>query len=284
MRKQALYYAMPIFKLVLFAICLAVCVLPVGALQLIPAIGNLDDTYATVLTEPLLIISVFGAMFLMTKMYAPHTMYAFFLSKKNLMKELLSGTLLGVTILLVCGGLLFLQGFVSFSLGKISVAFFLFYILYFLVVAVFEEMFSRTYQLYVLAETYPITIAVIGNGLLFGIVHGLNPGFSWLAMLNITLAGILFSLFTLYYRSINWAIGIHLGWNFTQGILLGYNVSGTDTPGVLVAKPIGAHYLSGGEFGVEGSLSCTVVLGLLIIFLAVKYSIKPLKKEMIKEE
>lgn len=281
MHKGLLFYVMPIVKLVLFIIALLVCALPVGALQFIPAIEGLDDSYATIVSESLLLISIFGALFIMTKMYQPATIDSFFIPKKRILKELLSGTLVGVLMLGCCGGLLLAQGAVTFTLGKISVFFFILYLLHFLVVAVFEESLFRTYPLFVLAETYPIWIAVLINGLLFGLLHGLNPGFTWLAMMNITLAGILFSLFTLYYKSISWVIGIHLGWNFTQGILLGYKVSGTATPRVLIAKPIGANHLSGGEFGIEGSLTCTIVLTIMIIYLALKFKIKPLREEII---
>ncbi len=274
---------MPLVKLILFIISLIVFALPVGAIKSIPAIKNLDDRYATIVTEPLLMISIFGALFLMTKMFAPTTISSFFLSKKHILKELLQGSLLGIGLLMLCGGILLLQGYVIFSLGKISIAFFFFYVLYFLIVAVFEELLFRTYPLFVVAEAYPAAFAVLINGLLFGLLHSLNPGFTVVAMINITLAGILFSWFTLYYRSINWAIGIHLGWNFAQGILLGYKVSGTNTPGVLIAKPIGANYVSGGEFGIEGSLTCTVILTLIIIYLAVKFKIEPLKEEIIAE-
>ncbi len=284
MLKQVLYYGKPFFKLIVFAICVLVCALPVGLLQFIPSIENLEDKYATVLTEPLLMISVLGAMFMMTKMYTPHTIYAFFLSKKHVLKHVLSGILLGIIILGLCVGILFLFGNVSFTIGKISFALFLYYILYFLVVAVFEELFSRTYQLFVFVETYPIAIAVLVNGLIFGLLHSLNPGFTALAMINVSLAGIVFSLFTLYHRSINWAIGIHLGWNFAQGILFGYKVSGTDTPGILSAKPVGIYYLSGGEFGIEGSLICTLVLATVIIYLALKYKISPIKEELKVED
>ena len=59
MLKQVLYYGKPFFKLIVFAICVLVCALPVGLLKLIPSIENLEDKYATVLTEPLLMISIF---------------------------------------------------------------------------------------------------------------------------------------------------------------------------------------------------------------------------------
>lgn len=271
MRKALLYYIMPIIKLVEFVICIIVCALPVGLFQLIPAIHNLNNKYATVIIGSLLMISVFGALVMMTKIHKPSAITRFFLSRKDALKGFLKGTVFGIVIITICAVVLMQTGYVTLSVGKISIALFLYYILYFLVVAMFEELFSRTYLLFIFAESYPIAFAVLINGLLFGLLHAFNPNFTWLAMINISLAGILFSMFTLYHRSINWAIGIHLGWNFAQGILFGYKVSGTDTPSVLVAKPIGAYYLSGGEFGIEGSLICTIVLFIIIIYFALTH-------------
>jgi len=280
MRKQLLYFAMPILKFMVFVICLAICVLPVGLFELIPAVKNLDDKYHTVVTEPLLMVSVLGALKMMNLMDQPSTLKSFFITKKNVFKDVLKGTMFGIVVLSICVILMLLTGHVTFSIGKISIALFFYYILYFLVVALFEELLGRTYPLFVFAERYPIALAVLINGLLFGLMHALNPGFTVFAMINIALAGVLFSMFTLYYGSINWAIGIHLGWNFAQGILFGYKVSGTDTPGVLIAQPKGIYYLSGGQFGVEGSLICTFVLAVAILCLLLKYKIEPIKESI----
>lgn len=283
MRSQLLYYSMPIVKLAVFVICLLVFALPVGLLQLIPSIENLDNAYAVIVSESLLLLSIYGALFMMTKMYKPSTISSFFIPQKRILKELFGGALLGGLIIGFCAVLLLMQGYVSFLPSKIGIAFFLLYIVHFLVVALFEEALFRTYPLFVFAESYPIVISVLINGLLFGLLHILNPGFTGLAMINITLAGILFSLFTLYYQSISWAIGIHLGWNFTQGILLGYKVSGSNTPSLLTAKPIGENYLSGGSFGMEGSLTCTLLLFAIIIFFAIKFKIPSFKEKILEE-
>jgi membrane protease YdiL (CAAX protease family) len=95
---------------------------------------------------------------------------------------------------------------------------------------------------------------------LFALAHVGNPNFTALGLLNITLAGTLFCIYTLQKKNVSWAIGIHFGWNFTQGILLGYNVSGNEMPGAVKAMPLGSPYLSGGTFGIEGSIFCTVLL------------------------
>ena len=265
---------MPVFKLIVFIVCLILCALPVGFLQQVPIVKNLQDQYATVVIESLLIISIFAALWIISRLYKPAAFNNFFLKVDGMLKGIIKGGVIGVGCIAVCVGLIALTGGVSFSVGKISLVFLLYYILYFLVIAVFEELLFRSYPLFVLAETYPIWLAVGINGLLFGLVHAANPGFTWLGMLNISLAGMLFSLFTIHYKSISWAIGIHLGWNFAQGILFGYKVSGTDTPGLLIAKPTGIYYLSGGTFGVEGSIICTLVLTAIIIYVSRNYNIK----------
>lgn len=276
-------YLMPFFKLIVFIVCLMLCALPVGIFQLIPFVKNLKDPYATVVIDSLLSMSVFGAIWMIARMFKPSAFRSFFLERKDMLISIIKGGIFGVICLAVCVALIALIGNVSFSFGKISLAIFLYYIIYFLVVAIFEELLFRTYPLFVFAETYPVWIAVSINGLLFGLIHFSNPGFTWIAMLNISLAGVLFSMFTIYYRSISWAIGIHLGWNFAQGVLFGYKVSGTDAPGLLVAKPTGIYYLSGGTFGVEGSIICTLVLTTIIICLATNYKIKPIKTELTQE-
>ena len=60
-------------------------------------------------------------------------------------------------------------------------------------------------------------------------------------------------------RSLWWVIGVHWGWNLTEGAVLGVRVSGIDTPGLLHSVPIGPAWLSGGEFGIEASVVTTLV-------------------------
>ncbi len=269
------YYVTPIGKLIVFVVCILAFALPISLVQQVSFVKGLNTENATLLLEVLLIFSIFGALFLLTKLYKPLTFRQFFILKKDALSGFLKGTLLGIAIMGICVGLLALMGYVSFTVGKIGVGFFFFYIAYFFVVALFEELLFRTYPLFVFAETYPVTLTIIINGLLFGLVHLLNPGFTWLAMLNVSLAGILFSMFTLYYRNLSWAVGIHLGWNYAQGIIFGFNVSGTNTPSFLSTRPIAEGYLSGGEFGVEGSVICTIILLLIIGSFMMKFKMNP---------
>ncbi|MES2446645.1 MAG: type II CAAX endopeptidase family protein [Bacteroidota bacterium] len=278
---------MPLLKIILFIFFIFICLLPFGLIAQMEFITiPKDSILSDLVLEGALVIVVISALLMMFQTFPNINFKDVFVEKEHALSGFLKGTGIGLILILIAGAILFLLGFVDFSLGKISVAVFLGYLLFFLLVSVFEELMFRTIPLFVFAERYHFLFAIIINGLLFGFVHMSNPGFTWLAMLNITLAGALFSIFTLLKKNISWAIGIHFSWNFAQGTLLGYKVSGTNSPGLLTAKPVGAEYLSGGTFGIEGSIFCSTLLILLIIWLLVKNKFEPImpKENLIVEE
>ena len=139
----------------------------------------------------------------------------------------------------------------------------------FLLVALREELLFRGYAFQRLleeAETWP---ALGLMSLYFAYAHWGNPGMTGLirygASLNIALAGVLLGLCYLKTRSLAMPIGLHLGWNWTQGSLLGFGVSGSQ-PGSLLApvfhdRPL---WLTGGSFGLEASLPCAILCSLAI--------------------
>ncbi|WP_169305063.1 CPBP family intramembrane glutamic endopeptidase [Pedobacter cryotolerans] len=278
---------MPLLKIILFIFFIFICLLPFGLIAQMEFITiPKDSILSDLVLEGALVIVVISALLMMFQTFPTINFKDVFVEKEHALSGFLKGTGIGLILILIAGAILFLLGFVDFSLGKISVAVFLGYLLFFLLVSVFEELMFRTIPLFVFAERYHFLFAIIINGLLFGFVHMSNPGFTWLAMLNITLAGALFSIFTLLKKNISWAIGIHFSWNFAQGTLLGYKVSGTNSPGLLTAKPVGDEYLSGGTFGIEGSIFCSILLILLIIWLLVKNKFEPImpKENLIVEE
>ncbi|TKB98360.1 CPBP family intramembrane metalloprotease [Pedobacter cryotolerans] len=287
MGERILHNIMPLLKIILFIFFIFICLLPFGLIAQMEFITiPKDSILSDLVLEGALVIVVISALLMMFQTFPTINFKDVFVEKEHALSGFLKGTGIGLILILIAGAILFLLGFVDFSLGKISVAVFLGYLLFFLLVSVFEELMFRTIPLFVFAERYHFLFAIIINGLLFGFVHMSNPGFTWLAMLNITLAGALFSIFTLLKKNISWAIGIHFSWNFAQGTLLGYKVSGTNSPGLLTAKPVGDEYLSGGTFGIEGSIFCSILLILLIIWLLVKNKFEPImpKENLIVEE
>lgn len=285
MTEKILYYLHPVFRLILFVVFIFLCVLPLGIISLFNFFSlPKDSLIADMIYLAGLVVAVLGALLMAFKTFPTLDFRSVFVTKENALSGFLKGSLIGFLMIGLCGGVLWLNGNVVFAVGKISLILFLGYFLYFILVGLFEELMFRTLPLFIFAERYPIILAILLNGILFGAMHIANPGFTWLAMLNITLAGILFAIYTLQKRNLSWAVGIHFGWNFAQGILLGYKVSGTDAPGLLTAKPIGNGYWSGGIFGIEGSFVCTIVLLVLIVYLMVRYPIAPVEEAAFETE
>ncbi len=285
MLKKVLHYLMPLIKVLLFAVFIYLCGIPFSLIynfNLIP--DTIDPFLLTLIDQTVAVLVVFGGLLMVFRIFSNYSFESITLVKKSVLPAFAKGTLIGFATILVCGGLAMIFGNVIFTFGKFSLFLFVGYFVLYVLVAIFEEVLFRTFPLIVLAERYRVLTAILVSSVLFGLAHLANPGFTWLAMLNITLAGILFSLYVLQKRNVYWAIGIHFGWNFTQGILLGYKVSGTDANGILSAKPIGNVYLSGGNFGIESSIYCTMVMLILIVYCLVKYKIEPVKENVFEEE
>jgi len=74
-------------------------------------------------------------------------------------------------------------------------------------------------------------------------------------------------------RNLWLAMGLHAGWNFTQGEIFDVPVSGIDEHGLVQARLSGPELLSGGQFGLEASLICltiATVTGIALVVWAVR--------------
>lgn len=101
------------------------------------------------------------------------------------------------------------------------------------------------------------------SALFFGAAHAGNPGASiWSSVAIAVEAGLLIALVFQYTRSLFPCIGLHAGWNISQGLLWGIPVSGTQAGGLLISSRSGPQWLSGGDFGAEASLPA-IAIGLL---------------------
>ncbi len=144
----------------------------------------------------------------------------------------------------------------------------------YLAVAVGEELLFRGYLFQRLIKGTGSWISLLLMSLWFAYAHWDNPGMVgsvkvW-ATLNIFLAGLLLGLAYLKTRRLALPMGIHLGWNWAQGSLLGFGVSGTmDTRGwvnpVFEGRP---EWLTGGAVGLVASLPCAIFCGVAILGLA----------------
>lgn len=123
-----------------------------------------------------------------------------------------------------------------------------------------EELIVRGILFRNLEEMLGSWLALAVTALLFGFAHLANPNATLIGALAIALeAGILLGAAYMATRRLWLAIGIHLAWNFVQGGIFGVAVSGVASGGILHGELRGPTLLTGGDFGVEGSLVAVMV-------------------------
>ncbi|HET7620613.1 MAG TPA: type II CAAX endopeptidase family protein [Gemmatimonadaceae bacterium] len=123
-----------------------------------------------------------------------------------------------------------------------------------------EELIVRGILFRNLEEMLGSWLALGITALLFGLAHLANPNATLIGAIAIALeAGILLGAAYMATRRLWLAIGIHFAWNFTQGGIFGVAVSGVASNGLLRGELRGPSLLTGGAFGVEGSVVAVVV-------------------------
>lgn len=184
------------------------------------------------------------------------------MSLKGRGKDLLAG--LGVAVLLyaVGFGTSLLMGIVEIASVQWVPRDLLGTLLFFLLVAVTEEVMLRGFVLgRMLSAGMNRFVALFLSSALFSAMHLFNPNFALLPFVNILLAGCLLGASFLYTRNLCFPVVLHWFWNWLQGPVLGYEVSGMDSGETLLTLRLtGSDLLTGGSFGFEGSLLCTVLL------------------------
>jgi len=122
--------------------------------------------------------------------------------------------------------------------------------------AVTEELLFRGVLFRIVEERIGTWWSLGLTGLLFGLVHLLNPHASlWGAIAIAVEAGGMLGAAYAATRTLWLPIGLHFAWNFAEGGIFGTGISGTDGPrGLLDGVTSGPAVLSGGEFGPEASL------------------------------
>lgn len=183
-------------------------------------------------------------------------------------QEAVTGFCLGVALLGAGTLVLFATGHLEWNDAQFKAGDFFTGLVLMVLIAFTEEMVFRGYILNNLMESMNKWAALGVSAALFTISHGANPGISSVAVVNLLLAGLLLGINFIYTRNIWFAIFFHFSWNFVQGPVLGYEVSGVPLQGLLQPALQGPWWLTGGVFGMEGSfiVSCLFMGSLLLLY------------------
>lgn len=181
------------------------------------------------------------------------------------------GILLGFGLLSLIVLILNLSGFAEITpnLSDFNLKLFLIFVLAWLIQGFEEEFLLRSILMNQLAAGGKIEVAIIANSLIFSIFHLGNTGFSVLALVNVFLMGLVFSLIFYLKDSIYLVGAAHSFWNMTMANIYGITVSGNNSTGVNLfnTKLTGPTIISGGSFGIEGSIVTSLVLLVVLIIL-----------------
>jgi len=185
--------------------------------------------------------------------------------------QVLTGTAVGTLMMLAVVSLIYAAGGVSFAINPAySANALVTATVTFACVAVMEELLFRGFVFQRLLDGIGVAGAQVLMAVLFAVAHSGNPNMEgatlfW-ATLDTALGALLLGFAYLRTGSLALPIGLHLGWNWAQGALLGFDVSGFDQTGWLVPTLLNkAQWLTGGSFGPEASVFAVVVDSAMVL-------------------
>ena len=203
-----------------------------------------------------------------------------FVMNKNWWRDFVFGLALGAVLMAIIFGIEYALGFVEirdqFAISNPKYPFvvlILAQVLSFTFVGIQEEVFSRGYHLKNLSEGFnnskkispkmAIFLSTFISSAVFGLLHITNPNASLISSFNIFIAGFMLAAGFLLTKQLAIPIGLHISWNFFQGNVFGFPVSGTNSNSTsfLAIEQSGPEWFTGGAFGPEAG-----VIGLVMMF------------------
>ena len=206
--------------------------------------------------------------------------------KRNWLKYLAWGILLSLLQMGVIALVYQVCGIGTFELNELSlepILFILGLFPFWLLQGGTEEVATRGWLLTRIAARTNLPLAIGISSSLFGILHLGNSGVTFISLLNIVLDGVLAGLLLIYTDSIWLVVAQHGTWNYVQGNLLGFQVSGTGADASIFSFTMGSgpDWLTGGEFGAEGSIITTLVL---LVSVVIVYRLGERREKVVHEK
>lgn len=192
------------------------------------------------------------------------------ISIKKGFKDLTIGLILGILSMLFVFFLLLKTSNISLVNGSTpNLSIYAFYgLIGYIVVGIEEELLFRGYCVTAFNQMKKPGLSIILSAIVFSSFHLLNPNTSPLGIFNVALVGILFGYMYMKTQNLWMPIGYHIAWNYFEGSVLGFNVSGYNVQSVFHISILRDNYLTGGLFGPEAGLFTTIIIfiGILLVW------------------
>ncbi len=147
----------------------------------------------------------------------------------------------------------------------------------FIIVGWHEELLFRGYATQNLIDGLGPQIGLFVSSALFALAHLANPNVNWAAVLGLLAAGYFLAFGYLRTRQLWLPIGLHIGWNFFEGPIFSFPVSGLESFRLLNVNVHGPELFTGGAFGPEAGLIVlpALAVGAVLIVLYTKKFHRP---------
>jgi len=157
------------------------------------------------------------------------------------------------------------------------------YFILMIFVGFYEELMFRGYQLTNLLEGLTtenndkrgaVIGAILISSVLFGATHMSNPHATWLSTFNIMSAGVMLAIPFFVTGRLGLSMGLHTGWNFVEGSILGFPVSGLVYDHSMISiTQHGPPTWTGGAFGPEAGILGIIGVAMIIIIELIYFGI-----------
>ena len=238
--------------------------------SLLSGITDLNGLPFLAFSEVVELLAILLSIFLVRRYIDKRSFISFGL---RLHKQTIVDILTGIGISFVMMGLIFV---VEWWLGWLSIVSFawnvdpmqnviaqvLLFFVVFIVVGWNEELMSRGYHLQTIASGLNLFWGLIFSSAIFGILHLANPHATWIGAFGIFFAGIFLGYAYIRTGQLWLSMGLHIGWNFFEGVVFGFPVSGLDIFHLTHLNVTGPQIWTGGTFGPEAGLIMLPLLAL----------------------
>ena len=264
-----------VFNLVLFLITGGARIIYAISINAVPELSP-HANVADLVFRVIFLIASLGAGYLCVKLLEGLPWRSLGLTlHSHWLRDLIVGSVIGILSLAFATAIAFIGGGLHFARSPAAISAIILTLLVsallFIIAALSEEALFRGYPLQTLTRAQLTWLGVLLTSVPFAAIHLKNPNAgSWIAFINTALAGVWLAVAYLRTRSLWFPLGVHWAWNWALGSVFGLPVSGitkiAPNP-MLVGTDLGPAWFTGGTYGIEGGVACTIVLLISTVFI-----------------